>query len=116
VNVVCADCMPWILTRRVAICISSFKRNRAKRLPSRAAAQKTLLSFVTCRPHVLEFRFFIDLSAAPRLRRSMLMRDRVVLTTSLILVFRRPFLHSGIFTFWIIVLHGALFRDLSGSD
>jgi hypothetical protein len=71
------------------------------------ADQKTLFFLMTSRIPVLGFRLFVDFSAAARMRGTMLVRDRVVLTTSLILVLRCPFLHSGIFTFWIIVLHRA---------
>ena len=53
------------------------------------------------------FGAFVDFRTVARLRWAMLMRDGVVLTTSLILVLRCTFLHSGIFTLRVIVLHGA---------
>jgi hypothetical protein len=40
-------------------------------------------------------------------RGAVLMRNRIVLTASLILIFSCPFLHGGIFALWIIVLHAA---------
>lgn len=60
---------------------------------------------MTSRLHMLRFHIFVDFSAVPRVGTA-LMRDRVVvLTTMLVLILRCPFFHGGIFTFWIIVLH-----------
>jgi hypothetical protein len=74
-------------------------------LASSAADQKTLFPLVTSRLRILGFRFFTNFSAMPRVRRPILVRDSVVLTTSPGLILRRPFLHSSIFTFRIVVLH-----------
>jgi len=64
---------------------------------------KSLFSLVT----LFGFHALVDFRTVARLRGTVLMRNGIVLTASLILVLRCPFLHSGIFTLRVIVLHGA---------
>jgi hypothetical protein len=89
---------------------------RAVQPIERAADQNTLFFLATSLLRMRRSRISGNFSGVPRRRGTMLMRNRVVLATSLILIFRCAFLHCGIFTFWIIVLHRALFCDLGGQD
>lgn len=77
-------------------------------VPSQASElqRKALFSLVTSWFCSIRFRIF-DFGALARVRGAMLVRERIVLTTVLILILPCPFLHGGVFTFWSIVLHAA---------
>src|ERR1700735_2304116 len=78
----------------------------------RACTANDLFPLAASLPRILWFRISTDFSAVSRVRAA-LMRNRVVLTTVLVLILRCPFLHGGIFTLRIVVLHWARsFYDL----